>query len=704
MAYDAFDGYVVYFGGRNANGPLGETWLFSGAQWINETPFLTRSPPPTWGAVMDYDAVFHAILLYGGCGRTVCPENYTWYYTGASGWTNLTAQLSPASPPLRDAALAYASDPMDGFSVLYGGCQDANCSARSNATYAFDGFGWIALPTVASPPPFDGASLSYDPAIGQTVLLGGCPDGACSTEQVWTFVNYAWQNRTPPSGLPTGTPTGRAHAVVTWDELDQELVLFGGASGPQLVNDTWALQCTSYGCGWQNLSIPGNEAPLRSDAAVASTSNATIGTVFFGGMAPANASDPANTTKVPSNATFALDPPILLSPTGPGPRPARSAIPVEAHPSGGSGSYAAFAGNYTVTWRGPGVFEQGASVVLNFSEPGTYNLTVTAFDRFGAEVQAPFSVQATGPQSTIVGGTAAYAGVSVPFSATAASGGTAPYLYTWAFGDGQGATGTSVNHTWGSTGGFTVTLVVVDAMGLIYQTTRSLHVYLAPTVTVQADRSVVDVGQTVAFTSQIDGLGGPANYSWSFGPTGATATSANASYRYGAPGVYTATLIVENASLLPVSGSVTVTVHPALRANGTVSPGIARVGEVTTFGVAVTGGTPPYSVTWLLGDGGVETGPNVTHTYARSGTFAVSAWVNDSVGGSTLVTVAVTIVAPPAPGSTPGTVDPWLLLAGIGAGAAVVGGVVIWRRRRGSGPARSDPDRDGAEARPEERP
>jgi PKD repeat protein len=67
------------------------------------------------------------------------------------------------------------------------------------------------------------------------------------------------------------------------------------------------------------------------------------------------------------------------------------------------------------------------------------------------------------------------AGQSVTFSATA-SGGSSPYTFSWTFGDGTTGTGSSVNHSYQSSGPFTVTLTITDSSGQTAQVKKTVTV------------------------------------------------------------------------------------------------------------------------------------------------------------------------------------------------------------------------------------
>src|SRR5713101_1674760 len=76
-------------------------------------------------------------------------------------------------------------------------------------------------------------------------------------------------------------------------------------------------------------------------------------------------------------------------------------------------------------------------------------------------------------------------GTAVAFTA-AASGGTAPYSYSWTFGDGTSATGASPTHAFPKTGTYSVTVTVKDSNSTTTTSTRQVTVTVSnspPTIT-----------------------------------------------------------------------------------------------------------------------------------------------------------------------------------------------------------------------------
>src|SRR3989449_3207405 len=66
-------------------------------------------------------------------------------------------------------------------------------------------------------------------------------------------------------------------------------------------------------------------------------------------------------------------------------------------------------------------------------------------------------------------------GTAVAFTAVA-SGGTAPYSYSWNFGDGTSATGASPTHTYSKVGPYTVTVMATDSNGATSSSTQQVTV------------------------------------------------------------------------------------------------------------------------------------------------------------------------------------------------------------------------------------
>jgi hypothetical protein len=253
MVYDASDGYVLLFGGKNFTSSLADTWEFSGGMW---KPITTAtSPTPRFGASMAYDAMDGYVVLFGGNLRlgdhVTSLAGDTWTYVGGN-WTDLNL-TSASSPGVRwGAAMTY--DDRDGYVVLFGGygCNTGSACAFGllQDTWEFVSGTWTQLSPATPPGTRQAATMVYDEMDGYVMLFGGlgCSSGSTCTanllQDTWKFVGGAWTNLSIPSGSSPGI---REDASMVFDSNDLYVVLFGGfgcSSGATCgsvgeMQDTW---------------------------------------------------------------------------------------------------------------------------------------------------------------------------------------------------------------------------------------------------------------------------------------------------------------------------------------------------------------------------------------------------------------------------------------------------------------------------------
>ena len=172
---------------------------------------------------------------------------------------------------------------------------------------------------------------------------------------------------------------------------------------------------------------------------------------------------------------------------------------------------------------------------------------------------------------------------------------------------------------------------------------------------------------TVSFTEEGLTLG----TAWSVSVAGSSQTSRTAAmafaeesgsypYTVGAVAGFSAlpstgTASVGSANLtVAVTFSATSDLSVELLASPNASSGPEPAPLNVSLSASVTGGTPPYSYAWSLGDNGTATGPPPTyHVYYLPGTYLVSLTVTDAVGASRTATALVSV-------GTPGEVSGWV--------------------------------------------
>ncbi|MGV3638996.1 MAG: cadherin-like beta sandwich domain-containing protein [Adhaeribacter sp.] len=212
-------------------------------------------------------------------------------------------------------------------------------------------------------------------------------------------------------------------------------------------------------------------------------------------------------------------------------------------------------------------------------------------------------------------------------AAVSATGGTAPYTYSWSPSGGTGAMATGL-----AAGNYTVT--VTDANG---QTATGNYAITQPTaltasITAQTNLAC-NGGSTGSATVSVSGGSPGYTYSWSpSGGTGATATGLSA-------GTYTVT--VTDANSCTTTKSVTIT-QPAsaLTASISAQTNVACNGASTgSATVSVSGGTPGYTYSWSPSGGTAATASGLS-----AGNYTVT--VTDANGCTTAK--SVTIIQPTA--------------------------------------------------------
>jgi hypothetical protein len=219
MTYDAATGLVVLFGGGPK--PFGDTWTWDGVDWTKQRPL--HSPPARQALGMAYDAATGQVVLFGGNdGQSILGDTWTWDGTD---WTQQAPLHSP--PPREYMGMAY--DPASEQVVLFGGLGAGGHIQRD--TWTWNGTDWTRQSPAHRPLARWRLAMS---SWSHVLLFGGYGKGRVALGDTWAWNGDDWVHRTSDHA-----PVPRYLSAMAFDEVRDDLVLFGGAGSQSDLGDTW---------------------------------------------------------------------------------------------------------------------------------------------------------------------------------------------------------------------------------------------------------------------------------------------------------------------------------------------------------------------------------------------------------------------------------------------------------------------------------
>ena len=202
-----------------------------------------------------------------------------------SSWTNITPPAGRPNPLAREfPSMTY--DPATHNVLMFGGI---SATTYDNATWTFSNGNWTEVISNASctsttcPSIRAGAMMTYYAPLNAVLLFGGFFSiftFIVAFNDSWLYYNGAWHNITDTAGL---APSPRYLAAMTWDSLDNDVVLFGGASvSGTTLDDTWTFNGTWHNVTARVKTLSNNIYP-SSRAGMAISSSPSGYLLMFGG-------------------------------------------------------------------------------------------------------------------------------------------------------------------------------------------------------------------------------------------------------------------------------------------------------------------------------------------------------------------------------------------------------------------------------------
>lgn len=711
--YDPAEIGVLVFGGTVKTGmnPFVSnlTWLFHGGTWSNLTSALPRAPPRLTGASMAYDSADGYVVLFGGNTATGHATNYTWSFANGS-WKNITATAGIAPPP--SCCSTLVDDPTLSGLLLSTAADEKTSNTMPSVTWKFAGGHWSSIATATSPPASLFSAGAFDPRLNATVDFGGSTGSTTALNQTWEEASGGWSNET---NVNLTHPAAREGPAITYDPWERGVLLFGGYTPATQLDqaDTWvySAQATPSVAATANHTITEVTVPVLFTAVPGGNGTPPYTYAWtFGDNGTGNQASVSHWYGTVGNFTAQV---TITDVTGHSSMSPRLTIRVETRPAavtpaerltvtevGVADTFNATAAGgtppYSFVWSfGNGARATGQQVTYTYNVAGPYTITVTAVDSLGGTVQNYMLVTVNGRLACSSAATPTPDDALVPvlFSPHVAYG-VGPFTYLWTFGDGNISLLASPSHSYARGGSYSVLLTVTDSLGITSSSSTIITVHPPLSVSATSNVSTTDMQTPVQFGAAASNGTAPFLYNWNFGD-GTIATVANPVHTFVGPGTFYVQWSVTDGVGVVVPGTIHVLVHPLPSVHATASSqGIAQ-GDTVNFSASAVGGTGLFNYAWTFGDGGIATGPSVSHTYQSGGTFSVVVTVVDEVGQSAQSAPLSVHVQPTTPvgggggGSSPAATSVWLYVGAAGAVAGVIAlGLILRRRGKSRSPQR----------------
>jgi len=307
---------------------------------------------------------------------------------------------------------------------------------------------------------------------------------------------------------------------------------------------------------------------------------------------------------------------------------------------------------------GDGEKGEGAEVVHQYTEPGTYKVQLHVFDNADIKnskqtIESSIIINAA-PVAKAESKRVISAHENTQFNASESFDKDGFITeYHWDMGDGTFKNGESVVHSYSESGTYTVSLQVKDNSGVrnnMSETHYRLRVNSPPLPDAGGDQLVNDSKVFFDGSRSRDKDDSIIQYLWDFGDN-TTATGQMTAHTYSVPGTYRVILTVKDSSGTTSavrSDTVSVTVnHPPVTDPGMTQ--IVATGEEVQFDGSFSSDPDGdiVSYEWEVEKGVIKTGKKISYTYNQPAVYQVQLKVCDNAGAEDTQSINVIVNSKP---------------------------------------------------------